>query len=1711
MSSDSGKKLVESSQQDALNALHSALDLTTNSKPSLPQQAVGQLNLSMLLPVPQYNRADKLKPIIEFLGEESGEKNRTTVTGENLPVPKDSRPNTSNKKDSSNLPVQNGITPTSFGKQNGIASSSKPLGLSKSQAAVITQSIQPNVVSTLGSIKPNNDKIQTVNHNSALNFSSSTTVALQKSIETSTKPTQKPPASTAISPLQGITEGLVKNFLSSKFGQALGKSLLDSTIEDSSYKNILAQHFSSSTNPTASPAKKIQENPDLVASIVSGLIHQHTRQESTSNSALEKNNEKGTSKLVKQDYSGTNNLSSPTVSIGNKVFSLTDLANSLLDEKQVPSKLKSITNDVESKKASRRHPSKHGNKEKLKVLNEKIATLETLSDALDALTMQLSPDEKSEEGQKQKETLLSFDNPIIQEQRHRKHHTHQHHQSDPFSEDLDMLGALLARGTTHGHATQNKRPVLLKDDKDSNAFVGITGQKGLSSADLDVLQNKINQAIEMAEAVGRQKDSAKQATSSWLPLLVSGAGSGKVSEDVGAQTREEVATIPVNSVPLTGILPSKDHELQSVQEILTGLINNAMKKGTLTQLVQRWDRSGSPFAEIAKNISLYLQDNSKPKMTVSKLGSNQATPTQTKTNTEISPTAQANLTSQLAKVLASLTAGNNNFTSPTTKQLITKAVSNILSALTKRQGLHKSNTTSRSSFETTDTLTNFKGVLLGGRINKLKPIPDSIVALESMLVAKILEGRGNKTFSTNTSEPVNFALGNKVGGGSNNKVADLLQPNHTLQRPLLSGQGKAKLTYSSYETKNVSRTLRNNTLMDFMKSMEEHGGPEHPTMANNSRNNPGDKHSQVKPHVGDLMSIIAASLLELEDNAQGGSSKSTPKLTYKETGKEPFLHGFPNDHKMSDFSRDDAVLQAPSDFAAETNSSNKRLTEPHNSTQSPTNIIMLHNNTKGFSQSENRKGPEKESHKVDLGDQTVTLTLETVDDASTPAPQTNEGQKTQTGLRNNKVPHYLNLHSAITLGKINATNAKNIQHSVPQGQIKEVPTALSSFRSEAEKPEMALPSEGDGKLTTIFPSTEVNPGIVGDFQTKSEPELPLGLQMDAIGRIAETDNKASVTPADLSTALTSPSLSDLSSSLASKTGETKSSEDKILPMSSDLTSLPEDEGGETERIVSKASHATVENPGIIHKPSFIGGTPKSEARPTSSEVREMATSIKALLKILTTYSKKLRLESDDMRSEDLPTRSSTASRVNGENIIKEGIMKSPSSGITTTKYNDNMYANLPPSSITLPNYVDSGVFENIHEQPNAEANNYNWNFGTPRSHPQIPSDINPTKTSLEPRLDADQWRPANEASVTEDFKDLNLPSIEDDPTVRAVQNLVAEENSFLSQKRKAIEKHEPTDSIVKSQLPSRPGVFGRNTIPKHKGNHRNQTRVEHKNKFAYFGKRNNTRKSNVRGRDEIPRQSKSNDTRKSNARGRGEIPRQSKRNDTRRPNGRVRDEIPSKHNGTRKTNRNVRGRDEIPRQSKHDDTRKSNRNVRGKVEIPQQSSDKHSLQNAPAADIRKPATQGDTSHHGNKSSSPPGMMGDSGNTTQSVSSRDKIPGKRKKQNTLNDSAPAPRDTKKIYKIKHDLGKAHRPNSNSTGAVNTLTAHDRRNTVGKPYGGDKRPHGLSNTKVTGDKRNLHPMKLRKTYEMSKGNVTNLSGTVSKLEHVRAQKATYSTRL
>ena len=1422
------------------DSVHSSLDLTSSTNGPAPQSTMGGLNLSMLLPIPQGRTSDNLKPIIDFLGGQSQGKMSENLTsaGENLPIPKDSQPGVTRKMDSSAAQSQHGITPSILGRQQGTPSSlrqSLGAGVSGFNVASFSNnptqnsfplqneqsSISPSTgyaAAAMGSTRPNNDNVKMASHG-------------PKTIETSSK--RPSPGNSA-----GKIGDLVKSFLESNF---LG------SLSDASYKNLMEQHFGSSIKPTTAPAAQTSPNKDLIANLVSELMLQSPKQGTTGNSIV---NKEPTNPGNSQGSGVTNSLSSPTISIGNKVFSLDALSNALNNENGTEKHAQNISNDITGTlgtiKGSRKHSLRQKNREKIKQLNEKITTLATLSDALDALTVKLSPDEKPESDQNDQRVLPILGGTNIQGGRHKNHHTRHHRKKTQFNEDVEMLGSLLSGVETQLRSAK-KPNYSAKDQKHSSYIERINGQKALNSADLEKLQSKINKAIEMAESMERQHD-AKETKLSWLPLLVSRT----VAKEEGAHAREEVTTVHANHSNPQGSVSVKNSGIHSLQEILTRLIDNALQKGTLNELVQRWNRSGSPLAEIAQNISIFLQGSSALKVPLTN-GENGTTVNASVARRPVS-TVKSSLTSQILKGIPGF-----NKTSPIDKHLFIKAVNSILGVLARRQDFHRSNSTNQSLYVTTDTLTDIKGILLGGRINKIVPQEDSISILGSKIMEKATKDKGNNSqFEVSSPKQENLKLQNKSRDRKNMTV-DL--------KPFHDDHGKhpekEKLVFSNYDAKNMSKSIRNNTLMEIMDSISGTGG-QNPLPQSNK---PGDKHSKVKPHLSDLLSVITASLLDIQDADEDSSSHNKKtKFRYDESGNERLLHHLPNDHKLSDYSMADAVLEAPNDHTVKKNSTSNH-TDHLPSSASSSIPTLLQNKT---SKLKPKSPTYKEKHDFDLDNQTVTLTLETLDDTPGPLSHTNKQSKEQTGFRSNKVPHYFNIQSAKTLGKINSTSSKN--------------TALSEFIATTKKPD--LPSNGDGKLMTISPSSEIGQ----DSQT--ETNLPLGSQMNAIGRIAGTDDEPSMTPTDLSAAS-----AGFSNKLASEGVQTKSFEDKILPVASDLSSERDNKmGGETKTFVAKAASPTtgIETP--------TKATPEREL-PTASEVREIASSIKALLKILNSYSKKLKLEDNEDNSHTglLPTRSRTAERVanneertkpeedtkykqaDGNNVIADALhanhhqqetlgylMEPPKPSLTDQKVNNNNpYANFPQSSPLKPGYVDSGGFENIQEQPitHAAVNSYNWNFQPAQVHAQSPLDANPTKSSLQPQLGAESWNPGNEVSrVTEELKDFNLPSIEDDPTVRAVQNLVAEENVFESQKRKAIQKHEQQVSGVNGHLqkPRKFGMFGRNTIPKSKvkGHHRNESHMVHEKKVTISGKQKIERKPNERGRErnKIPRITAKNQT-----------------------------------------------------------------------------------------------------------------------------------------------------------------------------------------------------------------------------------------------------------
>lgn len=1395
---DGSDKNLPALQEDAV---HPSLDLTSNAKNLAPPST---MNLSMLLPVPQGKASDKLKPIIEFLGEESQgkiQKNSSSL-GENLPIPKDARPGVTTKMDSSaSSQSEDVIVPSILAKQMGISS-------------FLEQSLSSGT--SQKSLQNNNLKMT-------------------------------PPKTVEVSP--DNTEELVKSFLEGKFGQTLGKNLLSlGSLSDVSYKNLMEQHFGSSIKATSAPATQTPPNEDLISKIVSGLVHQSTEHGTTNNSVVNSKNvsENKISQGVKPGSAQvTNSVSSPTISIGDQVFSLHDLSNALNHDKDNEEHAQSITNItnaiVGSTKGNRKHSVKQKKKAKIKQLSEKIATLETLSDALDALTAKLSSDEKPETNLNDDSVAQNMNEGDSPRGKHKGHHSHHHHRDKTqLEEDVDVLGALLSRANTHSD-------LLTKADdnpqvqKDSSYIVGIKGEKSLNSGDLENLETKINKAIEVTESMGRQQD-AKQAKSTWLPLLLA----GKLIQE-GAHTRQEVTSIHTNHSKPERSLSLKDSKIHGLEEILMRVIDNALRTGSLNDLVKNWNRSGSPFAKIAQNISLFLQGDKYLKLPLTRTVNSTAVTT----SLARKPTSKSTLTFRLLKGISGF-----DKTSSANKRLFTKAVNDILGEITKRQN---GNSSDHSLYATTDTLTDFKGVLLGGRINKLIPSEDSIAAtLGTKIMAEILRDQAKDSVKANSPKQQNQTIDNKTTFTSNLTVHE-------------KSLEKEKLKFSSYDTRNMSRHIHNNTLEEFMNSLSKTGRHNPPSPINEKQ---GDKHSRLLPHLSDLMSVITASILDMGDVDQESSPhKKKTTFQYDDSGNERFLNRLPNDHTSSDYSTADMILKGPNDHAGKGKSKEKR--PGHLLSSSPAADTLTQNKTRELN---NKTASYNEN--TDQGDQTVTLTLETVDDTPSPLKHNHGDPKGQNNLRSNKVPHHPNNQAATTLGKINSTVYKNREHSFHESDVS---TVLSELKVNAKKPELPLQSAVDGKLMTILPS----PGTGEDSKTREIANLPLGLQMNAIGRLADTKDEASVIPSDMTSVLTSST--GLTDRLALESTQRKSSGDKILPVASDLPSTSAAiTGSETEAIVSKAAAsktARVETP--------FKATPYKDL-PTASEVREISTSIKALLKILNSYSKRLRLEygEDDTRSDLLPVRSRTAEKVASEEKTKtedtktkqagsssnfgdifhaifqkeksfNALMKPSRTSLVDRKVNSkNPYVNFPQSSPLTPNYVGSSSFEHIHEQASthpATQPNYNWNFDSvPETHAQSPLDANPTKSSVQPQVGTGPWSPGKEVSpVMEELKDLNLPSIEDDPTVRAVQKIVAEENLYANQKRKAIQRHEQqVSSAQNNHLPGKLGIFGRNTIPsgKGKGHQRNTFRTNQGKKEILSGKRNIKKKPNTGGRErnEIP-------------------------------------------------------------------------------------------------------------------------------------------------------------------------------------------------------------------------------------------------------------------
>ena len=1349
----------------------------------------------MLLPVPQGKASDTLKPIIEFLGEGNQENTRSRNAksrGDNLPIPKDSQPG---KTVNSNSKSQNNISPSKFPKQTVVSSSvSEAQGLSPNT---------PTTAIILGSSTPKNEN---GNVKTAVNSQVVSTLANE---------TREPS-------LDG-TEQLVKSFLNSKFGKTIANSFTSlGELSNVSHKKLMEKYFESNVKPTSTPPTENPPNKHLITNLISGLMSQPDHETAGKMGSEVKNqdvNEISTGVKVSAD--GTNKLSSPTISIGNRVFSLDALANALNENNGNEVHTQNTASKVDSTiigliNGSRKQSVRLKNRsEKLKQLSEKISTLETLSDALDALTVKLSSDEKPESNQEDQLGRVSTsevnnkDSERQKNHRTRHHHHHRHHiQDNVFDEDVEMLGSLLSKDYNQLHSEQTPH-----DRGSLSTTVDSELQKLLSSRDLELLQNKVNKAIEISESMGKGND-AKQSISKWLPLLFAGKG----VQDEEAHTREEVTTVQGNhSNPPGATIGFNNGETHSLKDILFTLIDSALKKGTLNYLVQRWNRTGSPFTKIAQNVSLFLQSKNIPKTPL---------PRQDNRTTKSVSTTISSLASQFSKGISSL---DQSF--PADKINFSKAINNFLRVLAKREGFQKQNSTRDSKFVTTDTLTNFTGVVLGGRINKIDPQEEFIAKLGSQIVDEILRDQANHD------------KGRRVNA---NKLERLVETQHRNKNNTAKNDSKtvsdshvkipeetSKHKFSIYDTNDEPTIIRNDTFEGFMNSISIGNGAHNP---NPEEIKTGDKYSKVKPKLSDLMSAISTSLLNTASTDQ--NSLPNKKLTFRidDSGNETLLHRLPNDHKLSDYSLADVVLEAPNDrHILKTNSSVRRPAQHSLAPSSSASMLP------GKIASDLNKKNNTYNQNDDLSDQTVTLTLETVDDTP-PSAQLHfrEQAKEQTAFRSTKVPHDLNIQASTTLGKINSTFSKDVEH----------------FFHENDTPTVSELTSADTKVPSLTTSASLETGVVS--QTKAfTNQLPLGLEMNAIGRIGDTDGHGSLGNADSSIGL-------VSDKLGSESAQTKSFKEKVLPVVSDLTPA---NGVRTEGETELISSKTGSSPSAMK--TAIKITPHREL-PTASEVREITSSIKALLKIMNNYYKRLKSEDDESGSGSegiLSNRSHTANNEKINNITTPKVYSSslqqepPKTSLPNIKFGTkNPYIDFPQSSPLLPSTLDNGGFENIQEQPITDqtTSSYNWNFRPTHAHVQSPLDSSPTKTSLQPELGIDSaWIPGNEVSrVGEELKELNFPSIEDDPTVRAVQSIVAEDNMLANQKRKAIQKHEQQSSKIKGHPKTKPmGIFGRNTIPQNKIKGHHQSKFHGEQHVAISGKHKNRRKTNKygRGRNEIPR------------------------------------------------------------------------------------------------------------------------------------------------------------------------------------------------------------------------------------------------------------------
>ena len=692
----------------------------------------------------------------------------------------------------------------------------------------------------------------------------------------------------------------------------------------------------------------------------------------------------------------------------------------------------------------------HNELETMKALKEKVKTLEVLNNALTTLTSKFLLEKNRGKGS---ESLVGLSNGKLNAHRHHK----LHHKYGLGDVNINQLGSLL---------NENGGQIVPKREKNAGSIQSSLTSNFMLPKEVDILQKKINKAIEMAEATNRH--------SVFHYPQKSGASfrhfAENMAKDTDAHGREASDKFK---------LQNGANNVQIFQDVINQFIKNAEKKGKLGE------KSRYPFVNFLRNSTSrfrkFPQDGSRSESKASKypvsdsgsgfdafVGRN-ARESATSENYDVSASREnpgnvaihpGNSASRQVNTTThpgisnkhpgvdtqpknQTRFGTNRVslgpTNPRSASTLSTTVNSLIRDLKRRHGDEDANAT--SSLKATNTLiTPSRGITLGGRINTETNQNEALEGIEANILKEMgrVLGRRNRTATNSTNLKAQTSESNCKVAPCDSKLS---AHDKNLRNEEMTYPFKLKSTNEIEET-----------------PTKQKGAPTALSLFG---------HKEYGTERGVKYHDVSTQGLGKREAAGNDKEELSPQGTAdSEEGLEKLIKKLPNDHLQSDLPKSETLPGAPTDKESGETSPGIAMKLLRNIAVQLRKTVYLLDKTKAISSTTNDQRSADQSNPkarrpsdVSVGLRTETTQQRQPFAAAHKTHLVRERLRTQNALGSSTVPHIVEFHSGVTMGKISSFD----ENEAPDTSVKSDP--LVSVANAAKLPQYTTSGQASDAST----------------------------------------------------------------------------------------------------------------------------------------------------------------------------------------------------------------------------------------------------------------------------------------------------------------------------------------------------------------------------------------------------------------------------------------------------------------------------------------------------------------------------------------------------------------------------------------------------------------------------------------------------------------------